>query len=411
MTSHERTALAIAALAALIASGQVQAQPVALTRDVTATQSIGNLPTSDPINGAGLGPLTAIKGGATNPTLATNTGSSTTSIDAFNANLGVLTGVSGTLTVLNPSTSFLTSAVPSVASQAAITSTWSLGGIASAATVMAVATQPRNDPIYVSSNSWSNIVLSGGANPAVLNGFVGSTPLTSSVSSRLDVALSTIAEERAYQAAFATYIANGSKGKKPTEPWAGNNNVSIAGYITKTGATADTNAIDPQVSAAVTYTYLNHANASLVSTADVYLGAKVTSVDLLAKNTADANATGFDVSVKCIDGDCPNFQFTPGLSFSNIASGTKYTGLSLGQFSVVGDLGNYTSTFAITFSDTAGIGASTSRWTHTTNLTVESGIAPAVPEPHSAAMLLAGLGAIGWMSRRRRSARDQVAKL
>lgn len=419
MKSHERTALGIAALATLMSWGQVQAQPLSKALDVTVTQSIGNLPTSDPINGAGVAPLTALVGAATNPTLATKTGTSSASIAAFDANLGVLTGVSGTLTVLNPSSSFLTSAVPSVAAQARITSTWSLGGMTSVETVMAEATQPKNDPIFTSSNSWSNIVLASGANPAVLNGFVRSTPLTSSVSSRLDVALSTIAERQQYLADLATYnaaVASGLNGKdlppKPKEPWAGNNNVSIQGYVTKTGSATDVNAIDPQVSASVTYSYLTHANAQLVSTDEVYLDEKTTSFDLLARNTADKNATGFDVSVTCIstDGSCAHFLFTPSMSFANIASGTDYTALSLGQFSVLGPVGNYTSTFAITFSDTAGIGATDSQSRRTTLLTVESGVT-AVPEPHSAAMLLAGLGAIGWMSRRRRSSRDQVAKL
>ncbi len=76
-------------------------------------------------------------------------------------------------------------------------------------------------------------------------------------------------------------------------------------------------------------------------------------------------------------------------------------------------VGNYTADFQLTYKDEA-VGAANSRKLDSfAMLRVESGVTAvtAVPEPHSAAMLLAGLGAIGWMSRRRRSSRDQVAKL
>jgi hypothetical protein len=175
-------------------------------------------------------------------------------------------------------------------------------------------------------------------------------------------------------------------------------------------------------SVSMQYSYLHHAQASFAGGSinqtdtgpEIYFDQFNKAGDALdltvtaGGKAGDTTGLEFRGVATCVKGACGAFGLTFAPSFADVVAGTSNN--RLGSVTLLGDPGNYAAVYAFTFWDTAGTGATNSQKSHIVTLTIESGV-PAVPEPHSAAMLLAGLGAIGWMSRRRRSAKDQVAKV
>lgn len=90
-------------------------------------------------------------------------------------------------------------------------------------------------------------------------------------------------------------------------------------------------------------------------------------------------------------------------SFSNLAGGGSSAGWSVNFDPVVA--GPFSQTFRLTFADAAaGAGASTSKISSQyLDINVTGTVAP-IPEPHEWAMMLAGLGMVGVIARRRRQA-------
>jgi hypothetical protein len=172
---------------------------------------------------------------------------------------------------------------------------------------------------------------------------------------------------------------------------------------------------DLRGSLTMTYSYLNHSNASFALGASGSADLNAMTLNLgPAGATADFTVVALGSSANTTDlsfgktpvtctGACDQFSLSTA-SFATLLAGGSESGTVTYLGAGLGKAGSATYTF--TFDDVASKGATASQRSNSLTLTVT-----AVPEPHNAAMFLAGLGAIGWMSRRRRSAKDQVAKL
>ncbi len=365
---------------------------------VTAQQYLGLLP--------GDKHLTVGAAAKSNNLFATGTGTSSQTFQEFSSNTGVLVGVAATLSIVNPS-SYFAGAVPQNPAEGQIVSTWTLGGTASVTGQVNHVISTSNDTTYMSSNSWTALTLSSG-DPTVLAGFVDK-PVVSDLSSTMTVAAGTLANPNAK----------------------GGNSPSISGYIAATSNASGGAATSPLVQTSVTYSYLQHGEAVFSlddgnggsiplfdpASTEIYLSDTAKSQDVFIDVLGSADGqVGIDVTgFNCVSTQevCSHFSFTPAsdTTFAGIAAGKAL--FKIGTVFTDDPVGNYTADFQLTYKDEA-VGAANSRKLDSfAMLRVESGVTAvtAVPEPHSAAMLLAGLGAIGWMSRRRRSSRDQVAKL
>ena len=323
-----------------------------------------------------------------------DSGSFSSGFAGFDVSRGVLVGVSATLQVSNPASTILqTFSEERHAIDASFSSNWILSSAAGPAVQTGNQTLigliGTNDKTYLGTNQWAKTSLTQTVTGAGLNTFVADK-VTSTTNSTVGIA---ITDDKNVNGRLQAFLHDAGS--------------TFAGSATFSDATVN-----------VTYSYLEHANVSL-GTADLNrLDAANRSVDVLVigQSGGATESVGFDFAaaggIQCKDDDgvsCQHFAFTPdAASFANIASGTE---LRLGAVSLLGTAGNYHATYSVTIWDTAETGASLSRRSQTVSFGVESAAVTAVPEPHSAAMLLAGLGAIGWMSRRRRSSRDQVAKL
>jgi hypothetical protein len=152
----------------------------------------------------------------------------------------------------------------------------------------------------------------------------------------------------------------------------------------------------------ITYTYLNHANASFTSgldtnalTQDVSGGASSFSLYNLG-NAATTVKLDFE-SVSCISGDCAAFALSP-LSFNDLIAGNSVSG-SVGL--ATANAGAYQAVFELGFSDDQ-VGAISSRRENSLTLNVNGTVAAAIPEPDTYAMILSGLGFMGFLARRRK---------
>lgn len=160
----------------------------------------------------------------------------------------------------------------------------------------------------------------------------------------------------------------------------------------------------------VNFNFLAHSAASFSAGTEIAaaktIGFQATGsqgFDIFALGDSHTTLMDFGgVTSTCISGACD--QFT--LDFAG-ANDTFAGGVMHGTLTNKGTASG-SATFAFKFIDDTAVGVG--QRSNTLTLTAVSSVT-AVPEPHSAAMLLAGLGAIGWLSRRRRSNRDQVAKL
>ncbi|MBK6850994.1 MAG: PEP-CTERM sorting domain-containing protein [Burkholderiales bacterium] len=158
------------------------------------------------------------------------------------------------------------------------------------------------------------------------------------------------------------------------------------------------------------FNYLAHSAASFASGTQAvaskslqFQGAGSRGFDIFALGDNHTTLMDFSgVTPTCISGACD--QFTLDFTGANDSfAGAVMHGTLTNKGTASGS-----AIFAFTFVDDTAVGVG--QHSQTLTLTAVSSVT-AVPEPHGAAMLLAGLGAIGWMSRRRRSTRDQVAKL
>ncbi|MEY2689849.1 MAG: hypothetical protein RL375_4048 [Pseudomonadota bacterium] len=318
---------------------------------------------------------------------ASETGTSVGTLRRFNADTGVLIGVSGQLTVANQSTTYLRTYSPEGDRlTGSYTTTWALGSLAPVTGTLQSFTSP-NDSTYNSQNSWSTLALNGQA----LDTFVGAAPVTSRLTSTLEINRSEITDPKK---------ANGI----------------IQGYLVPSDNTSVANAIAGSATLDVSYRYLNHSNATFfdgVTQTDV-LDAALTSGAgrqfVVAGLGASTSTTLMDfVGYSCTGSaaDCASFKID--LSFSNVAAGTQVGGSIL--LDPNSALGTHNASFVLQFRDDDGTGSAATQRFNTLTINASGNNVAAVPEPHSAAMLLAGLGAIACMSRRRRRASDQVAKL
>jgi hypothetical protein len=145
----------------------------------------------------------------------------------------------------------------------------------------------------------------------------------------------------------------------------------------------------------LTYSYLRHANASFSSGANTDERTVAAGSGFSIFNLGDASTTKLDyVSRQCISGDCNAFTVTMPTS-GDVTGGSSLTGMTALTATATP---NSTATYRLTFSDDTAVGVASTRMQNTMLLTVA-----AVPEPSEWAMLLSGLMVIGFIARRRRS--------
>lgn len=152
----------------------------------------------------------------------------------------------------------------------------------------------------------------------------------------------------------------------------------------------------------LSYSYLSHANASFSSGGDsnsLALSAG-SSFNVFALGTAGSTTLLDGLSITCTSGDCGAFDLSLA-SFADIAAGSSVSGLSSLLATAAG---NYFATFELKFSDDTAVGAASSRQQNSLFVELSGSVSP-VPENESYAMFLAGIAALGVVSRRRRAAR------
>lgn len=140
----------------------------------------------------------------------------------------------------------------------------------------------------------------------------------------------------------------------------------------------------------LTYNYLNHAGASFSSTADSNALSITAGSSFNVYAVTGANRTLLDqiTGWTCVSG-CTGFTMTWGPNISDMVAGGSMTG-------TVTSTSGGTAVYHATFGDNTSYGASASMVTEDLELTVTD-----VPEPGSMALFLAGIAALGAVSRRR----------
>ena len=170
-----------------------------------------------------------------------------------------------------------------------------------------------------------------------------------------------------------------------------------------TGGNATAQAYD-QLTTTVTYGYLAHSNGSFNANADKnvfnYDFGTLTEGSAASKNFSiynDAlNATGMDfVSAAITSGSGFNLG---SLAFSNLTNGNVATDAITFNTSTAG---TFSETIKLKLADTANVGVGQKDNYLTIN--VSGTVVAAVPEPETYAMLLAGLGLVGTIVRRRKA--------
>lgn len=288
----------------------------------------------------------------------------------FNSSLGVLTGATATIAVPTSPTT-LTQTGTGMATE--VSSVWSIGGN------IDLISLANTSPAALIDSSWNNVILSSSI--ANLNNFVGTGNITNN--------------------SITTYI--------------GASNFPVFGspppYSSTTTATVNKDLIGAQ---SIVYTYTFHSNASFNANAD----ANVLIVDLgQIDNGIDADygfsifslagglgLTDFDVSF--MTGD-DVFAITGGSSIG-VGNSNVYNAHFNAQTPGVQTL--YNGTYRITFTDdVSGLGgnfASNSVGTNSIDIalmaSVPEPLVTSVPEPETYTLLLAGLGLMGSMARRRK---------
>jgi hypothetical protein len=316
------------------------------------------------------------------------------SITGFDSSNGVLIGVSGLLTLRNQAGTFLRIYSPEKpqALTGDLSTVWRLGSQASGSLTFASVSQ-AGDAFYTHTGAWNAVSFNVGSSDAFVAGST-SVPATSNLSTAITVTRQGITDPKDAKGQFQGYLSATSDPKTSKE------------------------ALNASVDVKLTYNYLQHSTSTFLvdqggsslgdtPAIDFDVGLK-NSTSFRIGNVGDASTSSlFFLGASCIGSDaaCNAYKFSTESSFSSLAAGASVAGLF--TFDAVKSGGSTDATVTLTFRDAMGAEASRRNTTLAINV---YGVA-AVPEPHGAAMLLAGLGAIGWMSRRRRSARDQVAKL
>jgi hypothetical protein len=288
-------------------------------------------------------------------------------LTAFDAGLGVLVGVDGRLAV-EPGHQLMAYRNESGGdwdSIARVRSTWLLGATVLSTGVLAQSTANRDTPV-VYSDVWSPLSFTAGA-PLLLDRFVG----TGTLGMTLNTGLS-------------AFISNGGGGS-----------TAIASVMTAQG-TPDPDGLTAGLT--LGYSYLQHAQmsfaaGSLATTQALAVGDAATGFLLHALGGASTTAADFG-SVAC-SGDCAAFGLELG-ALANLQPGAQAAASVRWLGGAAGTSARYTFTFA----DDDAVGAVASQRSHTLVLDVTS---PAVPEPASAALWLAGLGLLAtrWYNRGR----------
>lgn len=304
-------------------------------------------------------PAASVSTGASGTSATGPTQTSLGTLGQFNATLGVLTGAAATASFA-PATPPAHLIKGGGTGSASARSTWSLGGNSSGQVTINTA-GPAGD------SGWQSINLTSSA--ANLNNFVGAGNIATN--------------------SFASYISvsRSSGGAVYAHPGTSLTAKQVLNY-----------------NESITYTYLNHSNASFTSgldtnalTQDVSAGAFSFSAFNLG-TAATTTKLDFD-SYSCISGDCAAFALSPP-SFEDLAAGGSGISGSVGLGTA--NAGVYQATYRLVFSDDEDFGATLSQRENSLTLNVNGTVAAAVPEPETYAMILSGLGFMGFLARRRK---------
>lgn len=381
-----QSSLARAAVLALMACGSAQAQ--ALLDTVPAYSQAF-------VNAGYLAPLAYANDGAASGTVLST---SSTSLRGFDADLGVLVGASFSLGLVNDGAGLLLRTyVPESGAKtvtASLSASWQLLGSGLAAPIASVAsttlisyvpvlTGPNDPSTLADTAQWARTSLQAEAASLQLNGLVGADRLiTSQLDSTLSVARVDPDKTKGRAEAYLT----------------DSSNAAVFGALTGTAQ----------------YSFLQHGSASVMfdgaAASEVYLsnGRTTAQITLVAQGSADTT-TGLDFSGLAADfrceGACDRFALDLPAGFSGLAAGDE---IDVGTVQLLGEEGNFSATYTLTLADTAGVGASASQRSNTLSFVVESGVVSAVPEAKTPALLLSGLGILGWLGRRRARAPSAI---
>lgn len=385
-----------AAVLALTCAGQAQAQALIQTDPVAVTFD-------QYFVGAGSMALFATAGD--NQLSARVESSSSVGFLGFDADRGVLVGASFSVGVLTTHALQLRTWVPETGNHdisADLRTSWDILGGNPLAPVITAATnrslisdnRPHDAGGYASTTNWTNTPLVTTASEAQLNSLVGGS-LTSRLASRIEVVRVGVTDTDKAKGTLQAFLTDAT-----AQPGA-----AVAGSLSGTA----------------TYRYLAHASASVLFDQQTVERASLSGVNsstaiTIAAGGSDGMTTGLDFSglaadVRCA-GDCGQFSaqlFGADQASGNVASSSLAPGeeTTFGSVTLLED-GAFSATYTVTLHDAATIGASASQRSHLMSFTVDSGAVSAVPEPKSMILMLAGLGAFGWWSQRRRPARGPV---
>jgi hypothetical protein len=301
------------------------------------------------------------------------------SFGKFDADMGVLTGISSKLTFSAGSAFLFASGTqhghygtPSFASQAIISAASSLPGLSAFGAVnQTLSNSCRNaatcfphgishllfNPRMIETDAtWLSPTAS--VAPGSLNNYVGTGALASTFTTTTSVSLQ---NEDKVQNGAAILKVLGLKGNQ-----------------------------------SLTYSYLRHANASFTAASDTNALGSLGTGAFSVFNLGDSATTKLDfVSLQCISGNCDAFNVTLA-SFQDLAAGGSVGGTTALTANLAGD---YAATYELVFSDDTSIGATGTHVQNSLLLNV-NGSVPAVPEPSNWALL--SLGLIGLVAFRRR---------
>lgn len=163
--------------------------------------------------------------------------------------------------------------------------------------------------------------------------------------------------------------------------------------VTSATATASAHTLTGRM----TYSYLQHANASFTSGTDLNQ-LSLTAGEAFAIHALGgaADTTRLDTASLSCSGDCSAFSLDLS-SFQDLVAGQSVQGLT----SLVSGLaaGHYSAVYTLGFADDNAVGVG--QRANALTLTLGGDAVAAVPEPASGALMLAGLAALGWRGHRR----------
>lgn len=276
------------------------------------------------------------------------------SLARFDQATGVLVGVRGRVQVDSDTTLFL-SGPPNgnYVGTGRVSTVWTLQPGVTATAVLANL-GIDDDNTFAQTSTWADLVYNGSA--AAWGSFLGSDPLQTSLTTSL------------------------LAGKSA------NSNSAEHRIATSTSDTLT-------ASLSLQYSYLQHASAGFDAngTTDLHLNVAAGGADFSLYALGDAlHTTQLDLlGVGCVSGACDAAVL--GLGLQDLAAGQS------ASFHIGAGAGN--ATYALLLGDNRQVGAADSQRSQTLNLTVSA--LSAVPEPSSPAQLLAGLGSLGLLARRR----------